>query len=122
MAMGGNGGVELRIEREYRSLYALKDFRQGEQILLLPMATQELPDKYSIEAPPGIHLDCSFSLVGAINHSCLPNSAVRNGSVVAWRCIKVGEELTIDYKRTESRLAEPFNCKCSSKKCRGRIE
>jgi len=113
--------VQVRVDEGFRSLYAARDFRQGETIIGLPTITQPEPDMYSIEAWPGIHIDCSRSDAGATNHSCEPNAAVRGGALVAWSCIKAGEEITIDYKRTESKLAAPFDCNCGSKNCRGRI-
>lgn len=122
MVTSPNNNVEIRVEGDTRSLYALKDFRQGQKILDLPSSTQQHPDMYSIEAWPGVHIDCGFSLAGAINHSCSPNAAVRNMSIVAWECIKAGDQITIDYKRTENKLASPFDCNCKSKNCRGRIE
>jgi N-methylhydantoinase B/oxoprolinase/acetone carboxylase alpha subunit len=106
----------------YRTLCALRDFHQGEVILDLPQEVRDGPDKYSIEILPGIHIDCSSSLVGAINHSCEPNAVVRKGRIVAWSCIKDGDEITIDYKKTETKLAFPFNCNCGSKNCRRRIK
>lgn len=118
--MANRFGIVLRDSQ--RDLVATDDFRQGEVILALPSESQPLPDKYSIEIAPGIHADCSQSLAGAINHSCDPNAVVRNGRIVAWACIKAGDSITIDYKRTESKLAEPFDCDCRSKYCSGRIE
>lgn len=106
----------------FRSLYALKDFRQGERIIDLPQKSQPNPDTYSIEIAPGIHVDCSQSVVGATNHSCDPNAAVRKGAIIAWKCIKEGDQITIDYKRTETKLANPFDCYCGAKNCRRRIE
>lgn len=111
----------IRFDGKKKSLAATRDIRQGETIVTLPSRTRFNPDKYSIELAPGIHVDCEHSKVGAINHSCSPNAAVRGFGVVAWRCITGGEEITIDYKRTESKLAEPFNCECGF--CEGkRIE
>ncbi len=114
--------VMVHVENGSRSLKALKRFRQGEYILDLPQTTVLNPDRYSLEISPGLHIDCSTSVVGATNHSCEPNAAVRKGSLVAWSCISEGDEITIDYKRTESKLAVPFECNCGSKNCRGRIE
>lgn len=105
-----------------RDLVATDDFRQGEVILALPSVSQPLPDRHSIEIAPGVHADCTDSFAGAINHSCDPNAVVRNGRIIAWSCIKTGESIKIDYKRTESKLAEPFDCNCGSKYCLGRIE
>ena len=114
--------VEVHYENGFRSLRALKNFHQGEHIINLPQMTTDEPDMYSIEVLPGIHVDCSNSQVGAINHSCEPNAAVRKGTIVAWNCINKGDPITIDYKRTESKLAAPFDCTCGSKNCKGRIE
>lgn len=106
----------------FRSLQATEKIRMGEVIVELPKISQPEADMYSIEIIPGVHVNCSKSLVGAINHGCDPNAAVRRGSIVAWRCIEPGENITIDYKKTEQKLAEPFDCLCGSKFCRGRIE
>lgn len=106
----------------FRSLHAFEDIRQGETILELPKMVQSNPDIYSIEIAPGVHIDCSESYIGATNHSCEPNAAIRKGRLVAWSCIVSGDEITIDYKRTETKLAAPFDCKCGNKNCLGRIE
>lgn len=106
----------------YKSLEAIRNFHQGEVILELPQSTMEGPDMYSLEVLPGIHVDCVLSPAGSINHSCDPTAAVRNGRIVAWKCIKEGDEITLDYKKTESKLAAPFDCNCGAKNCRGRIE
>jgi hypothetical protein len=103
-------------------LKALRSFRQGETILTLPPYTQLVPDKYSIQVGPETHVKCVGSFAGAINHSCVPNAAVKNWRVIAWSCIKAGDPITIDYKRTEVRLAEPFDCLCGHQLCLGRIE
>lgn len=105
-----------------RSLRATRKIHQGETILTLPQATVPMPDKYSLEIYPGIHIDCSYGKAGAINHSCSPNAHVRDTRIVAWRCIESGEDITLDYKITEYKLANPFDCNCGSQSCRGRIE
>lgn len=114
--------VEIFFDKGYRTLHAQRSFHQGEVIMDLPQETVERPDMYSIEVLPGIHVECAYSPAGAINHSCDPNAAVRKGKIVAWACIKPGDEIKIDYKRTESKLAAPFDCNCGSRNCRGRIE
>lgn len=103
-------------------LFATEEIRQGEKICGLPIQTQENADRYSIEAQDGLHVDCSASPVGMMNHSCAPNAAVFNWKIVAWTCIKPGDEITINYKRTESKLAEPFLCACGHCKEGTRIE
>lgn len=123
-----NEPLKTRYEIQFKNtpfqqcLVATDSFHQGETILILPTMTQSDPDKFSIEISPGLHINCSNDHSKAINHSCSPNAAVRNGKIVAWTCISKGDPITIDYNRTETRLAEPFNCFCGRKNCRGRIE
>lgn len=117
-----NYRYEIEFSDVGRDLIARDRFYQGDTILTLPLAPQPNPDRYSIEVIPGVHINCSDDYSGAINHSCNPNAAVRNRKIVAWTCIQPGDSITIDYKKTEQKLAEPFDCRCGSKKCRGRIE
>lgn len=114
--------VYVNVKAGYRKLVAMQDLRQGKVIAELPTELLDKPDRLSIEYPLGVHRNCEFSVVGSINHSCEPNAAVFNGNIVAWSCIAAGEEVTINYKRTERHLAEPFDCHCGSKKCIGRVE
>jgi hypothetical protein len=117
-----NAPVYIFFDGEQRSLRSTRRIRQGETILHLPKQIRMMPDKYSLEVTPGVHLDCEYHSVGAINHSCDPSAFVKDTRIVAWTCIDVGTPITIDYKKTEQKLANPFDCTCGSKNCRGRIE
>jgi D-alanine-D-alanine ligase-like ATP-grasp enzyme len=55
------------------------------------------------------------------NHSCDPNCAYDGLDVVALRPIANGEELTLDYATFLDEHMEPFDCRCGSPKCRGRV-
>lgn len=58
------------------------------------------------------------------NHSCQPNAGIKGQIIlIARRNINVGEEICFDYETTESGKNDglPFECKCQSKKCRGKI-
>ncbi len=55
------------------------------------------------------------------NHSCEPNSLLRGGEFFALRPIKPWQEITFNYNTTEYELAEPFDCRCGSDRCAGRI-
>ena len=103
-------------EDYFRLLKATERIRQGEIIIELPDIPLAERDMYSIEVHPGVHVDCSKSPVGAINHACKANAAVRNGEIVAWACIEPGEEITINYRMTETHLTAPFVCKCCNEK------
>ncbi len=57
----------------------IRDFYQGETIFELPVI-------------PGYYIDYPNSV---------KDVAVRNGKIVAFRCIKSGEEIMVKYKITE---------------------
>lgn len=106
---------ELRFSDASRGIFATENIRQGATVLTLPLQTLDNPDEYSLEAWPGLHVDCSTSFAGAISHACKANCVVRNGKIVAWECIKAGDEICIDYRVTEAHLVNPFTCSCCGK-------
>lgn len=52
-----------------------------------------------------------------LNHSCSPNARFFDRWLVASRYIEFGEEITIDYKATESNISHHFECNCNSPNC-----
>lgn len=61
-----------------------------------------------------------------VNHSCEPNSVLRGQiSLIAFRKIKKGEEITFDYGtvlyRAKNAPKYELSCCCGSKTCRGKI-
>ncbi|MDB5277615.1 MAG: protein-lysine N-methyltransferase [Ferruginibacter sp.] len=55
------------------------------------------------------------------NHSCNPNTTYEGLNVIALQNIPEGEELTLDYSTFLDENMEPFDCRCGSQNCRGRI-
>jgi D-alanine-D-alanine ligase len=55
------------------------------------------------------------------NHSCNPNTTYEGLNVIALKNIPEGEELTLDYSTFLDENMEPFDCRCGSPNCRGRI-
>lgn len=55
------------------------------------------------------------------NHSCSANTRFDGLDLVASRPVAVGEELTLDYGTVLNEASEPFDCRCGSPACRGRI-
>ena len=53
-----------------------------------------------------------------LNHSCNPNSFSKGKFIYAFRNIKSGEEITIDYSTTNIDKKWKMNCHCKSKNCR----
>ena len=67
-------------------------------------------ERSAVLLPPGCYL----------NHACEPN-AMRSGvKVFAWRGIRAGEEITIDY-RLNAFGADRWACACGSPSCVGEI-
>jgi hypothetical protein len=76
------------------------------------LTKQEVPErtKYSIELNRlgnTVHIEDPFFMY--CNHSFTPNCAITPiGVVYALRLIEEGEELTFDYRTTESEISHPF--------------
>ena len=73
----------------------------------------------SIQVSETAHLE---DFVGKfLNHSCTPNLKfvseyyLGNFYMEAILTIRKGDELTFDYRTTESEIARPFICKCCNK-------
>ena len=67
-------------------------------------------DRFAVLAPPGCYL----------NHACDPN-AMRSGvKVFAWRGIRAGDEITIDY-RLNAFDGDSWPCACRSGNCTGTV-
>lgn len=120
--------VEVRdAGRKGKGVFALRSFRRGEfilrrrhgrvvrtaQIASLSAADRrhlcELDfDRSAVLLPPGTYL----------NHSCEP-SAMRSGvKVFAWRAVRRGEEITIDY-RLNAFSGGRSRCLCGAPSCTG---
>ena len=67
-------------------------------------------DRFAVLEPPGCYL----------NHSCDPN-AMRSGvKVFAWRAIRKGDEITIDY-RLNAFDGSSWPCDCGTGPCSGTV-
>lgn len=113
-----------------RGVFAAKDFKKGEIVIewknTHPITKAEYgalspEERYYIE----IRDDGTYLLVGKperyVNHSCDPTTTPDiNGNDTAIRDIRVGEEITTDYK--DFFIPEGhFSCRCDSPHCRGII-
>ena len=115
--------------RKGLGVFALREFRKGEFIFrrrhgrivanarirsLLREDRRHLCEldytRSAVLLPPGCY----------VNHSCGPN-AMRSGvNVFAWRRIRAGEEITIDY-RLNAFGSHRSKCLCGSPSCTGEI-
>jgi len=111
-----------------RGVFAARDFKKGETVLkwdvsreLSEEEAENFPEdqkgyvafwggKYVLQLPPARY----------VNHSCEPNTFVKDFCDIAKKDIKKGEEITSDY----STVPEPnmnMKCNCGGKDCRGTI-
>lgn len=78
----------------------------------------------SVQASRDLHIELNCDLV-YINHSCAPSLVFDmerwEVRVSSERDLKEGDELTFFYPSTEWHMAQPFECGCGEKTCRGRI-
>lgn len=110
-------------------VFALRDFTRGELIFRRrhgrvvanrDMAALSEDDQRhlceldwetsAVLLPPGCYL----------NHSCEPNAMRHGVNVYAWRDIRRGEEITIDY-RLNAFTGERWACACGSQACPGHV-
>ncbi|KAK5062502.1 hypothetical protein LTR84_004575 [Exophiala bonariae] len=119
---------------------AVKDFDAGDLIARLETPPMTITDtkRYSsvqISENQNIELNTDFLF---INHSCEPSvefhvkadadkpvievrAAIRKDDNGKLKGIKKGELFTFFYPSTEWDMAQPFDCKCGTKGCLGRI-
>lgn len=112
-----------------KGVFALRRFRRGEFIFRRRhgrvVSNNDIPSLTESERRHLCELDRETSAVllppGCyLNHSCEPN-AMRSGvKVFAWRVIRSGEEVTVDY-RLNAFGGERWRCECGSASCSGAI-
>lgn len=112
-----------------KGVFALRDFRRGEFIFRRRHGRVVSNARIgSLSAEDRRHL-CELDYIRSavllppgcyLNHSCDRN-AMRSGvKVFAWRRIRGGEEIAIDY-RLNSFGGQRSKCYCGSRSCRGEI-
>jgi uncharacterized protein len=110
---------------EGKGVFATRDFKKGETVIewdishQLPLEkVKRLPEnkkEYVIYTKGKIILQQLPAKY--VNHSCNPNTRVKNFCDVAMRNIKKGEEITSDYTN-DLNSDEIMNCNCGSKNCK----
>ena len=113
-----------------KGIFATKNYKKGDFVVKLTgkkikWKYNEKTDRNHCANWTGIGndlwIDPDFPL-SRINHSCNPNLGIK-GKIMfyALRNIKAGEELTFDYSTSEKEIDWIMQCKCGSKKCRGKM-
>jgi SET domain-containing protein len=113
-----------------RAVVAKKLFSKGETVLQFmgqKKHVSELSDlTHALQIDQQTFLAPSGKIDDYVNHSCNPNTGIRNDSLggvflFALRNIEVGDEITFDYATTQSGGFAPMKCFCGEPNCRGII-
>jgi len=109
-------------------VFAKVDIGKGEKITMLLGPEVDLGKALANEGENCIQIgDCLYfdseGVARWINHSCNPNSGIKNDrELVAIRDIKKDEEIRFDYSTSMDEDCWTMECKCGSKNCRGIIK
>jgi hypothetical protein len=110
---------------DQRGLRARAALGAGEVIATFaPAALHAQPARMTLQVSADAHIELSPAWVGLVNHGCEPNAHfdVERSELVTLAPIQPGEEIRSFYPSTEWRLTSPFDCRCGSPRCLGRIE
>lgn len=118
--------IVRQIESHF-GVFASQNINKSNIILQIKGMLVNVPSLYSIQIGTQSHLEPfadSENEWKFLNHSCEPNALFNPDKliIIALRDIKAGEEICFNYHTTEYEISSPFLCKCSSKKCYGRIK
>ena len=91
-----------------KAMVVAVDFGPNQVIRALQGKILYRPTRTSICIGTNKHIEDRFGSV--INHSCVPSARVVTESVVTNKTLFPGDEVTIDYRRTEYEMAAPFEC------------
>jgi len=120
-----SSGTRVQQTHKGRSVFALRDFQKGETVVV-GRRIQILPERsiYSLQMEFELHVELDEPAC-LINHSCYPNTGVRNNQFggydfVALVPIATGDEITFDYETTEYISIAVPKCLCGTYNCRGK--
>jgi hypothetical protein len=108
---------------EGHGVFAKRDFSKDDFIGFLKGKKSKNATRESLQCNAFLHIEPALNnFVRYLNHSCDANAYFCGRNLYAWRQIKKGEEITIDYNCTEYVLFTPFKCNCSVSDCVGEIK
>lgn len=113
-------------------LVAVRPVAAGTRLFRIDGERTEHPNRHSLQIGENLHIDAGDAH-GAeeifdryfwrfLNHSCEPNTVIRDLEVIALRHIPPWADVTFDYNTTEYDMAESFECHCGSPACQGAIK
>lgn len=111
-----------------KSLFTKKSFKKDEVVFVAFGPLIEAATLYTIPVSKDLKIDPTVpegNLSQFICHSCDPNLGIKNRTMfVAFKDIKAGEEITIDYgmigyEYTDEISSTGRKCQCGKENCRG---
>lgn len=121
--MKKNGVRIFKTKNKGFGVFANRNFVKGEVVVygrMKEVLSERTIHSFQIDEETHVQLDKTSR---TINHSCEPNTGIRNNvfqayDFIAFRDIIKGEEITWDYETTEYISIAVKNCLCGSRNCR----
>lgn len=118
--------IFVKVTSKGKSVFVSRSFRKGETVVVghrVKILPQRTNHSFQIDFDLHIELDEPGRL---INHSCSPNTGVRNNQFGAYDFVALvdipsGSEITWDYETTEYVSIAVPKCCCGSTECRSKI-
>ena len=124
---GRSAFVGVLSENNANRLVAVQAISAGTKLFRIEGERTETPTRYSLQIGKHLHLDLTGEHAAEdifdryfwrfLNHSCAPNTRIRDQDVITIRDIATGEDVTFDYNTTEYAMFEPFECHCGDPSC-----
>ena len=91
-----------------KATFARYSYQSGDLVYLVRGEARRERTRHTIEVGRDQHVHDPYAEF--INHSFSPNLAVHGRRLIAITDISTGDEVTFDYLRSESAIADPFHC------------
>jgi Fe-S-cluster containining protein len=113
--------LDVRESDKGLAVHAARQFQPGDVLIKLGGRISANPTQTTIQIGENEHIVSWMG--GHINHSCEPSGYLNFEDLTLRALSRLGEgdEITRHYMTTEWDMPEPFDCKCGSKRCMGRI-
>ena len=125
-----NHGLELRqVGGKGKGVFATRAFAVGEEVLAFRGDIRDVSTfsdlTHALQIGPTSYISSSGDIDDFVNHSCAPNTGVRevSGTVTlfALEPIAAEDEITFDYSTTQDGQHLTISCQCGADNCRGTI-
>jgi|TARA_B110000467_G_C17824609_1_gene216782 hypothetical protein len=98
--------MKIKTQNENKGLFSDKKYKINEKIHKLAGVIYDQPSRTTIEIAKNSHIDDPYGIY--MNHSFLPNCAIKDGYILSICNIDEDDELTFNYNENETVMACPF--------------